>query len=252
MDRIEARAGQLLLAGSVLVVLLGLCVPLIAQMPAIPTASTRQQAARSDVELVERVLAARRDYQAALEGLRGYYQSIGDVERTRWCEEEIREFHRINKQAYSLELDVPPPSLHASQPIPEANELLRRALAYKDHGWGNDYVDNQHRAEILLQQLLSTYPHSDKIGDAAYQLGDLYEGRVFKQYRRAAQYYERAFQWNPAATTDSRLRAARVYDRQLQERTKAIEIYKLVVAHDTDSKRVQEAQKRLQELSGTK
>jgi TolA-binding protein len=255
MTRMHAVAQQLIRAGSVLAVLLGSSIPVLAQqqpIPAIPTASTRQPAARSDVELVERLLAARRDYQGALEGLRAYYQSMGDVERTHWCEDEIREFHRINKQAFSLELDVPPPSLHASQNVAEANDLFRRAMSFKDKGWGSDYLDNQRRAEILFQQLLTTYPHSDKIGDAAYQLGDLYEGKAFRQYRRAAQYFERAFQWNPTTTTDARLRAARVYDRQLQERTKAVEIYRLVVAHDTDTKRVAEAQKRLQDLSGTK
>jgi TolA-binding protein len=238
------------LAAGILAAMVQLSPAALAQLPAIPTASTRPPAARSDIELVERLLASRRDYQAALEHLRTYYQATGDVERMRWTEEELREFHRINKHAYSLELDVPPPSLQATQPVAEANELYRRAMAYKDRGWGNDYLDNQRRAEILLQQLLTTYPHSDKIGDAAYQLGDLYEGRAFKHYRRAAQYYERAFQWNPTTTTDARLRAARLYDRHLMERSKAVELYRQVVAHDTEPKRVQEAQKRLHELSG--
>src|SRR5262249_22040580 len=97
-----------------------------------------------------------------------------------------------------------------------------------------------------------TYPQSDKIGEAAYQLGDLYESRAYKQYRRAAQYYERSFQWNQSTTSDARLRSARIYDRNLGERGKATELYRLVVAHDTDSKRVQEAQKRLDELSAGK
>lgn len=217
--------------------------------PANPGAPN-QPAARSDLEVVERLLASRRDYQASLEQVRNYYHSIGDVERVRWAEEELRQFHRIPKQAYSLELDVPPPTLQASQGIPEATELYRRAMAFKDKGWGNDLIDNQRRAEILLQQLLTNYPQSDKIGDAAYQLGDLYEGRAFKQYRRSAQYFERSFQWNPNAPTDARLRAARLYDRSLSERSRAIELYKMVVASDTDTRRAQEAQKRLTELSG--
>jgi tetratricopeptide (TPR) repeat protein len=202
--------------------------------------------------LVERLLAARRDYQTTLEKLRAHYQTIGDVEKTRWAEEELRQYHRIPKQAFNLELDVPPPTLQAAQNIHDANELFRRAMTYKDHGWGNDYVDNQRRAEILLQQLLTTYPQSDKIGDAAYQLGDLYEGRGYKQYHRAVQYFERSFQWNPNTPSDARLRAARLYDRNLMERGKAVELYRLVLAHDSDPKRVQEAQKRLTELSAGK
>ena len=43
------------------------------------------------------------------------------MERARWAEEELRQFHRMSKQAYRLELDVPPPTLEAKQNIPEAN-----------------------------------------------------------------------------------------------------------------------------------
>jgi hypothetical protein len=206
----------------------------------------------SDVELVERLMAARHDYQLALENLRKHYLVVGDVERARWAEEELIQFHRIGKQAYRLELDVPPPTLQAAYNIPEANDLYRRAMTYKDKGWGNDYLDNQRRAEILFQQLLTSYPQSDKIDDSAYQLGDIYENKSYKQYRRAAVYYERCFQWNPNTQFDARLRAARLYDKYLNERSHAVELYRDVVTHETDPKRIQEAQKRLVELSGNK
>jgi tetratricopeptide (TPR) repeat protein len=205
-----------------------------------------------DIELVEKLLVARRDYQRALELLRAHYLQVSDLEHAKWAEDELHEYHRMTHQAYRLDLDVPPPTLQASMPIPEANKLLISALAYKDKGFGMDYIDNQRRAEILLQQLLTHYPQSDKIGEAAYMLGDLYEGKAYKQYRRAALYYERCFQWNPTTTRDARLRAARIYDRQLPERGKAIELYKAVKENDTDTTRHQEADKRLKELSGSK
>lgn len=203
----------------------------------------------SDVELAERVIAARKEYQISLEQLRAYYISVGDTQRAKWAEDELLQYHRIPKQAYRLELDVPPPTLQAAYNIPEANDLYRRAMAYKDKGWGTDYIDNQRRAELLLQQLLTSYPQSDKISDASYMLGDIYEGRAYKQPRRAAQYFERCFQWAPNTQLDARLRAARLYDKTLSERSKAIELYRAVVSHETDPKRLQEAQRRLQELS---
>src|SRR5207248_9378494 len=132
---------------------------------------------------------------------------------------------RIKQHPYRLDLDVPPPTLQASINIPEANDLYRKAMFYKGKGFGSEAQDNQIRAELLLQQLLTSYPQSDKIGDAAYQLGDIYE-RSFKQYRRSATYFERCFQWNPNTRLDARLRAARLYDRQLQERARALELYK--------------------------
>ena len=97
----------------------------------------------------------------------------------------------------------------------------------------------------LLQQLLAQYPSSNKCSDAAYQLGEIYEARKPPQYRRAAIYFERCVQWNPNTQFDARLRAARLYDRQLSDRAKAVELYKDVMAHETDERRRQEAQRRL-------
>ena len=48
---------------------------------------------------------------------------------------------------------------------------------------------------------------------------------------------------------DARLRAAHLYDRQLKERARAIEIYRDITTHETDPRRIQEAQKRLAELA---
>jgi TolA-binding protein len=204
----------------------------------------------ADIELVEKLNAARRDYQVTLQQLRAHYISVGDVERARWAEDELKQFHRIAKQAYRLELDVPPPTLRPAYNIPEANELFREAMKYKDKGWGTEYTDNQRRAELLLQQILTSYPQSDKIGDTAYQLGDLYESKAYKQYRRAAHYFERSVQWNPNSQLDARMRAARIYDKNLMDRNRAAELYREVTTHETDAKRVQEATKRLTELSG--
>jgi hypothetical protein len=204
--------------------------------------------ASSDLGLVRELIDSRAKYQSSLEQLRAWYLGAGDVEKARWAEEELRQYHRVPKQAFRLDLVVPPPTLQASVNVPEANELYRRAMAYKDRGWGNDYVDNQRRAELLLQQLVNNYPQCDKIGDAAYQLGDIYESRAYKQYRLAANYFERSFQWNKTTQQDARLRAARLYDRNLIERKRARELYQEVITHDTDEKRRAEAQRRLNDL----
>ncbi|MCS7016704.1 MAG: hypothetical protein NZM42_11385 [Gemmatales bacterium] len=214
------------------------------------TGLVKPNVSQGDLPLVEKVIAARKQYQQALEQLREHYLRTGDVERQQWVEEELIGFHRITKRAYILELDVPPPSLKPEHNIPEANELFRRAMQFKGRGYGQEYEDNMRRAELLLQQLLTYYPQSDKIDDAAYQLGEIYENRPFRQYRRAAWYYERSFQWNPNTSNDARLRAARIYDRILQERGKAIQLYREVINYDADPQRVEEARRRLKELSG--
>src|SRR5262245_14908381 len=145
----------------------------------------------TDIPLVERLLAARKEYQVTLETLRKHYIKTGDIERARWAEDELIQLHRITKQAFRMELELPPPTLKGDKNIPEANQLYRQAMSYKDKGWGNDYIDNQRRAELLLQKILTDYPQSNKISDVAYQLGDIYESRAFRQLGRAAGYYER-------------------------------------------------------------
>jgi TolA-binding protein len=241
---LSRRSATAVVFGLALVVTVG------AQTPYRPSGTGK--AKTSDVELVEKVLAARRDYQVSLEALRAHYISVQDTERERWTEEELREFHRINKQAYNLDLDVPPPTLKADKNIPEANELYKRGMTFKEKGWGADYTDNQRRAELLFQQILTSYPESDKIDDAAYRLAEMYEGKSYKQYRRAEIYYERTFQWNPNTQFDARLRAARLQDKVLANRAEAVRLYEEVMQHETDQTWLDEAKKRLQELRSTR
>jgi hypothetical protein len=207
----------------------------------------------SDVELVERCIAARKEYENSLKALYEYYHRVGDKQRSLWTEQELMGYHLLFRPSYNLDVkDVPPPSLEARVNVREANELYRLAMEYKGKGFGNDYVLNQRRAELLLRDILEKYPSSDKIADVAYQLGDIYESRAFKQYDRAARYFERSFQWKKGTATDARLRAATLYDKMLNERGKAIELYRDEIAHDTDTDRIKQAEKRLAELIGQK
>jgi TolA-binding protein len=206
----------------------------------------------SDLEMVEKLRVVRSDYQATLEKLYRFYTANNDRERADAAAEELKQFHRMNKYPYRLELDVPPPTLEPRYNVPDANELYKRAMYYKDRGIGSELADNQRRAELLLQQLLTTYPQCDKIDRAAYQLGDLYENPPFGQKRRAAAYFERVYQWNPRTGTDARMRAARIYDKAGLDRTRAIEIYKAVLNNETDAGVLAEAEKRVAVLTGRK
>jgi hypothetical protein len=207
----------------------------------------------SDVELVEKCIAARKEYESSLRALYEYYHRIADKQRSQWTEQELMGYHLLFKPSYNLDVkDVPSATLEAKTNIREANELYRSAMEYKGRGFGNDYILNQRRCEVLLREILDKYSSSDKIADVAYQLGDVYESKAFKQYDRAAKYFERSFQWKKGTTTDARLRAALLYDKQLNDRSKAIELYRDEIAHDTDADRIKQAEKRLAELVGQK
>lgn len=242
-----SRKMFVLLGAASVAVSVGAASVLIAQPPPPPPPGS-SLSGKNDLELVQKLNNNRKDYQTSLEQLRQLYLQAGDVERARWAEDELRQWHRIPKFAFRLDLDVPPPTLKGEANVPEANQLLIRAMTYKDKGWGVDNVDNQRRTEILLQELLSKYPTSNKISDAAYLLGDVYEKPPYKMYRRSAAYFERCFQWNDKTTYDARLRAARLYDKQSLDRPRAMELYREVTTHTTDSKQIQEAQRRLSEL----
>jgi tetratricopeptide (TPR) repeat protein len=209
--------------------------------------------AATDVQLVERCLSARKEYEASLKALYEHYAKAGDKLRLQWTEKELMAYHMMWKPSYNLDVkDVPPPTLEARVNVKEANDMYRAAMEYKGKGFGDDYILNMRRAELLLREILEKYPNSDKIGDVAYQLGDMYESRAYKQHDRAAKYFERSFQWVKGSRTDARLRAATLYDKQLNERSKAIELYRAVIDHDTDPDRLRQAEKRLAELNGRK
>ncbi|MBY0459627.1 MAG: hypothetical protein K2V38_20095 [Gemmataceae bacterium] len=220
--------------------------------PPLPPGDANPPAA-TDVALVERNIAARKEYEASLKALYEHYAKVGDKQRLAWAERELMAYHLMWKPSYNLDVkDVPPSTLEAKVNVREANELYKAAMEYKGKGLGDDYILNMRRAELLLREILDKYPNSDKIGDVAYQLGDIYEGRAYKQYDRAAKYYERSFQWVKGARTDARLRAATLYDRQLNERTKAVDLYRAVVEHDTNPDHIKQAEKRIGELTGRK
>ena len=242
------------LIAAVLMVGGGAAIVVLADSPTTPASNPKGAGAErvGEVELVEAVLKARKDYWTSLDKLRQHYLAVNEIEKARWVEDELRSYHRMMKYSYRLDVkDVPPPTLQPKQNVTEANNLFRRAVEFMGRGEGEAYIDNQRRAEILFQAILEKHPESDKIAEAAYHLGDIYENyRPRPQYERAAAYYERSFQWNKASATDARLRAARIYDRDLKMLDKAKESYRAVMNHDTNPARVAEAEKRLTELSG--
>ena len=229
----------------------GITISVLADSKDSPPAKGSSAEKPGEVELVEGVIKARKDYWASLDKLRQHYVATSELEKAKWVEEELRSFHRMMKYSYRLDVrDVPPPTLVPKQNIPEANNLFRYAVEFKNKGAGDQFIDNQRRAEILLQAILEKYPESDKIAEVAYHLGDVYEHyRPQPQYERAAAYYERSFQWNKASATDARLRAAMIYDEHLKMYDKAKEHYKSVMNHDTNPSRVEKAERRLKELS---
>ncbi len=202
----------------------------------------------AEVALIEKLVVARKEYQLILQQVRAYYVKSGDAEKLTWAEEELKDYHMMSHYSYIKDLFVPPPTLQGTVNILEANNLFERALKFKDTGYGMTYLENQHRAEILLQELITKYPQSDKISSAAYHLGDVYESKAFKMPRPAAWFFERCFQWDTRTKHDALIRAARIYDHKLKETGLAIDFYKWVLETQVDPAQKDEARKRINEL----
>ena len=174
---------------------LALCLsPVLAQDKDKKAGTKTGETASDETALVEDVLKVRKEYQIKLAALYEHYMKVGDTERAKWAEDELKSYHLMNKPSYRLDIsDVPPPTLEAKVNVKEANDLYKLAMQYKGKGSGTEYTLNQRRAEILFQEILQKYPNCDKIADVAYELGDLYEGKAFKQYARSAAYIVRRF-----------------------------------------------------------
>jgi hypothetical protein len=216
-------------------------------------APTKIPAPEGDEKYIQKVANARADYQSSLIALYDHYTKVSDRERAKWVEEELRTYHLAWKPSYSLDIQDPlPENPPASKNDADANEMFKIAVSYKAKTSAADYTLNQRRAEILLQDILRKHPETDKIADVAYELGDLYEGKAYKQYERSARYFEHAAMWRKGTRSDAMIRAARLHDRVLNDRKKAIELYRKEIQNDTDPTRVKEAEKRLAELTSTR
>ena len=208
-------------------------------------------ASAQDAQLVERVVAARKEYQASLAALYAHYAKVGDKKRADWAAEELKNYHLTLKPSYRLDiLDVPAKDLKPTENIREANELYRQAMTYKDSGFGNDYTLNQRRTELLLQEVLRKYPNSDKIASVAYQLGDVYSSGAYEQYERAAAYFTRSYQWRRGVQADDAvIRAAQLYEK-IDMIPEAVEMYREEITHGLNEERLKLARRQLEELTG--
>jgi tetratricopeptide (TPR) repeat protein len=218
-----------------------------AQEDASPGRATRQEQA-----LVKAVHTARDEYQASMERLRGYYIRSKNVEMQYWVEQELSQFHMMVKDPYMLEFDLPSKDLKPNQNIAEANKILADARAHLERPTLTESAKNYHRAELLLRRLINDYRQSDKLDDACYYLGDIYSSKYFEQYRRSVAFYERVFWYDPSTNYPARLKAAFVYEKQLNDHERAKQLYQDVLQRHTDPAQTREARRHLDKLLGSR
>ncbi|MCL5278890.1 MAG: hypothetical protein M1376_03160 [Planctomycetes bacterium] len=210
----------------------------------------------NEIDLVEKLVADRRAYQRSLQALVQYYTASGNHDKTTWAREELTALDRIPQYQYIIEAEAMPSTLKATESIAAADQLYAEAQKfYKDAGIIPLTITKDEemlRAALRAYgKLITTYPTSDKIDDAAYMMGRIHEG--FGRYAIALAFYQRAYQWDPATPFPARFRAADILDHRLHRRAEALQVYQEAIAKEgryIDLRLM--AERRVQELNTSK
>ncbi len=189
---------------------------------------------------VEVMMAARQAYIKEMLALERSYLMHGDTVRANWArrQREVTEGNEI----YPYLTDEAPEQRVAVAPeesIPEADKLYAEGLkmfeSLQNLPFGamiKQGGEDPRTALRLFKRVLSEYPKSDKVDDAAFYCGDIY-----KEYLReddpdnelVVRYYRWAVALDPATPHPARFNCAVVYDWRLHNRAAAIELYHQVL-----------------------
>jgi hypothetical protein len=207
-----------------------------------------------EVDLAEEVVAHRRAYHQGLTRLRDFYAQRGYATKQRWADFELEGLRSVKPFRYVVDAEIPIESLRGTDSIAQADVLYERGLELMRRGGHG--TPALYREELMVQaanvfrDLISQYPSSDKIDDAAFQLGEIHKEYLRGQDTLAVKWYERSWTWNPATPHPARFQAAVVYDYRLHDRDRALELYQAVVKQETQvGSNVRFASRRIHELS---
>lgn len=191
---------------------------------------------QQEVDLVEDMTANRTSYVLSLEKLRDFYKARGYADKQAWADQELKGIRGVRTFRYVMEAEVPKTKLTPVATVEDADALYDRGLKLMSKGGHGVpiFYSEKHMVEAAdtFKQLIERYPNSDKVDDAAFQLGEIYKEYMKDQEPIAVQWYERALQWDPETPHPVRFQAAVVYDLRLHDRDRALELYQEVVRRE--------------------
>lgn len=200
---------------------------------------------------VELVVAARTEYTRAASDLLSHYDGIRDEKKIELMHGILDRFDPVRTYLYYLSAEVPAATLVASDSMPaadvafdEAEKLYSGSKSLLKIG-----AKGRRARRAALQGfrgLVQDYPKSNKIGQSAYFIAEIY--RQVDELIRAAVWYDRAFQWDAAVPHPVRYRAATLYDFGIHDATKALAYYKMAVKLDPTTRNLDHAKRRIKEL----
>jgi tetratricopeptide (TPR) repeat protein len=194
-----------------------------------PRGSTGQMieiGSAAETDLIEQVAINRQTYQRAIEMLVGHYENTGNTIKSRWAKKELDSLNKMAQYEYIIDATVTGPELRATASIPEADELYNEAVELHKDAKKLVLIKDKSLLRLALDkynEVIRRHPTSDKIDDAAFKAGEIYE--YFKDYSIALVYFKRTFQWNAANPYPARFRAAAILDEHMRNMGEALGLY---------------------------
>lgn len=213
-----------------------------------------------EVDLVEQLTMHRKMYNRLLRILIRHLAEKQDYENLKCAERENLELTYVKPYQYLMDATIPIASLHPQESIADADKLYDEGWALmKKGGHGVPaFYNRRYMVQALnkFHTLITEYPTSDKIAEAAYWCGYVHKEYFYDVAQNeddneiAVQYFQRAYTWKPDIRLQARFEAAAVYDYRLHDRERALRLYRDVIEHETFVKsNVEFANKRISELT---
>ncbi len=210
------------------------------------------QVALGQSDIVEALVGYRQAYRKSLETLVGVLEGAKDVRRWTLAKRELKELISVNKYLYLRDADTPGVELRPAKKIAAAEKLYNEAMKMKKRSTRYGIV-HRYDTQLALEafrQLIREYPTSDRIEDAAYQIGEVCRNNL-KDYRRAIRWYECVVAWDAATQLRANLRIAQIYDKRLENRLTALDYYDRALKIEArDSSERRRIEQRIRRLSG--
>jgi hypothetical protein len=204
-----------------------------------------------ELGLAEEVARTRKAYERAIKALKDYYLEHGKVYKLEWANAELEAFEKVPKVRYLTAPEVAGPDLRPRRRIAAADQLYEEGLHFKNYpAFPPGKEDYLKIALQKFQTIIERYPESDKVDDAAFQMGEIYGGWYFEDWARAVLAYQRCWEWNPDTDHPARLNAAKIYEERLKNRIKAVELYNAVLRKAKDPEQAAKARERIKALTG--
>jgi len=200
----------------------------------------------NEFALVDKVVGMREAYEQSLRELAEYYNNKGYADKYVRASDELAAYLSIPKLDYlQLNVKMVSPPAAKQDAIKEADILYADGVMYKEYP---DLLTKKSKLKVAIarfQRIIENYPESDKADEAAYMLGEIFEGFYFKDFGTAATYFDQAGKINPYIAKPAFFKAANIYYYKLPRYEKAADRYRKVRQYSTNDEHKKSAAYRI-------